>query len=337
MNEYDTALKALRAPLPSNPTMQALVRFATLAANGHNTQPWQFAVGESGFRIVPDFTRRTPIVDPDDHHLFCSLGCAAENLMIAAKANGHPSAFDFDEHTQNIHIDLTSAPSRDDPLYRAIPLRQSTRSIYDARDIAPAELKLLEAAAKIEGVSMQIITDVHKRETVMDYLIQANSAQMDNAAFVEELRNWIRFNPAQALAMRDGLYSKAAGSPVVPTWIGERMFGLFFKKASETKKYIAQIRSSSGIAIFIGDKADKTHWIKVGRSFQRFALQATVLGIRHAHLNQIVEIPDVRHAFANWLGARDPRPDLVVRFGRAPPMPMSLRRPTSAVILPPMQ
>jgi hypothetical protein len=25
----------------------------------------------------------TPAVDPDDHHLYASLGCAAENLVIA--------------------------------------------------------------------------------------------------------------------------------------------------------------------------------------------------------------------------------------------------------------
>jgi hypothetical protein len=27
--------------------------------------------------ILPDLSRRCPAVDPDDHHLFVSLGCAA--------------------------------------------------------------------------------------------------------------------------------------------------------------------------------------------------------------------------------------------------------------------
>jgi hypothetical protein len=44
-------------------------------------------------------------------------------------------------------------------------------------------------------------------------------------------------------------------------------------------------------------------------------------------------VPSVRSEFARWLGVPDARPDLVIRFGRAPAMPMSLRRPVSAVVV----
>jgi hypothetical protein len=84
--------------------------------------------------------------------------------------------------------------------------------------------------------------------------------------------------------------------------------------------------------VFIGDQADPSHWIRVGRSFERFALQATALGIRNAHINQPIEVPSVRPEFARWLGMPDVRPDLVVRFGRAPALPMSFRRPVEDVI-----
>ena len=112
------------------------------------------------------------------------------------------------------------------------------------------------------------------------------------------------------------------------------MFGLFYKKGAETKKYVDQMDTSAGVAVFVGDKEDKDHWIRVGRSFQRFALQATALGIRHSHVNQPVEVASVRSEFANWLGIGKARPDLVIRFGYAPTLPMSMRRPTEAVITP---
>ena len=35
-----------------------------------------------------DFSRRTPVVDPDDHHLFVSLGCATETLLQAGLGYG---------------------------------------------------------------------------------------------------------------------------------------------------------------------------------------------------------------------------------------------------------
>lgn len=194
-------------------------------------------------------------------------------------------------------------------------------------------LARLKAAAQVEGVSLIIITDTAKRETALNLLIQGDSQQIDDPAFVRELKHWIRFNAAQAIASGDGLFTGTTCNPRIPTWIGERFFGVVFKEDSENVKYAAQLRSSSGIAVFIGDKPDHEHWVKVGRSFQRFALQATALGIRHAHLNQLVEVPAVRTDFARWLGIGTARPDLCVRFGMAPAMPMSLRRPVADVVV----
>jgi hypothetical protein len=67
--------------------LRELVRYATLAASSHNTQPWKFAPRERSISIVPDLARRTPVVDPDDHHLYVSLGCAAENMVHAGRAD----------------------------------------------------------------------------------------------------------------------------------------------------------------------------------------------------------------------------------------------------------
>ncbi len=75
---YAEAENALRAPLAAQPSDRELIRYATLAPNSHNTQAWRFAAAPGEITIHPDFTRRTPVVDPDDHHLFVSLGCAAE-------------------------------------------------------------------------------------------------------------------------------------------------------------------------------------------------------------------------------------------------------------------
>jgi hypothetical protein len=196
-------------------------------------------------------------------------------------------------------------------------------------------LALLKAAARMEGVAVTLVTDAPRREAVLDFLVRGNGTQMDDPLFVRELHDWIRFNTGQALATDDGLFSRCSGNPTTPTWIGKRFFGMLFTKDAETKKYVDQMRSSAGIAVFIGDKADKDHWTRVGRSFQRFALQATVLGIRHAMVNQPIEVPGVRAEFARWLGIGDQRPDLVVRFGFAPPMPMSMRRPARSVIIAP--
>lgn len=334
MGAYESEVMRQRALLATNPALTDFVRMATLAANGHNTQPWRFGVEADKFTLLPDFTRRTVVVDPDDHHLFVSLGCAAENLVIATRAAGRSAEVEIQTDTETrIDVHLASGTAGDQTLYQAIPLRQSTRSVYDGAPISAADMGLLEKAAQQDGVSVLMFTEPADRDAIADFVVAGNSAQMDDPAFVAELKDWLRFTPDQALGTMDGLFAASSGNPVVPAWVAERMFGRFFAKDTENDKYRAQIRSSAGIAVFVGDLATPANWINVGRSFQRFALQATALGIRNAHINQPIEVPAVSPEFASWLGMPDVRPDLIVRFGRAPALPMSLRRPVDQVLI----
>ena len=77
MTDYDRSVAQMRAPLSAHPDIEHLVRFATLAPNGHNTQPWAFHVAADRIEISPDFARRTPVVDPDDHHIFVDRASGA--------------------------------------------------------------------------------------------------------------------------------------------------------------------------------------------------------------------------------------------------------------------
>lgn len=137
----------------------------------------------------------------------------------------------------------------------------------------------------------------------------------------------------QAIPLRQSTRSVYDGQPVAPDWIGATLFRSFFTKQAENQKYTDHIRSSAGIAVFVADHDDPKHWIKVGRGFECFALQATALGVRNAHLNMPVEVLSVRPEFASWLGLPGVRPNLVIRFGRAPALPMSLRRPVAKVLV----
>ena len=65
-----------------------MIEQAIKAPSGHNTQPWKFRLFSDHIDILPDFSRALPVVDPDHRELFVSLGCAAENLCIAATHKG---------------------------------------------------------------------------------------------------------------------------------------------------------------------------------------------------------------------------------------------------------
>ncbi len=150
---------------------------------------------------------------------------------------------------------------------------------------------------------------------------------------MKELKSWIRFNEADAVATGDGLFSRLTGNPTLPHWLGNILFSMVLSDKSDNDKQARQLRSSAGVAIFVGENADPANWFEVGRAYENFALTATELGVRTAFLNQPVEVPAVRMQFAQWLGLGSRRPDLVVRFGHGPQMPYSLRRPVADVIV----
>jgi hypothetical protein len=312
-----------------------LVRYATLAPSSHNTQCWKFSLDANGrsIGILPDLARRCPAVDPDDHHVFVSLGCATENLIQASLAHGYWGEARFDAAGDAVRVELEPTRAQATPLFTAIPLRQCTRGDYDGQALSSDELALLQRAGSSGTVRLLLLTERPAMEQALDHVVQGNTAQLSDAAFVKELKDWIRFNGADAVRMRDGLYSASSGNPNIPSWIGDLAFRWFLTAKGENDKYARQVRSSAGIAVFVGEAADKAHWVEVGRCYQRFALQATALGIRNAFLNQPVEVVALRQPFAAALGLSGQRPDLVVRFGRGSVLPRSLRRPVEAVLV----
>jgi nitroreductase len=335
MENYAARVAAARAQLSERPDLLDLVRYATLAANGHNTQPWRFRPAEGRIAIIPDFARRTSVVDPDDHHLFASLGCAAENLAIAVAARGRRGDLRFDlSGNGTVVFEFGAGPREHSVLFEAIPERQSTRAEYDGRAVATADLEALAAAGRIPGVDLILVSDRRQVERVLDLVVAGNTAQMADPAFVHELKRWLRFNPRQALETGDGLFSAASGNPTAPAWLGGLLFDLLFRATTENDKYARQLRSSAGVAIFVSERDDKDHWVRAGRACQRFALQATALGLRHAFVNQPVEVAALRPQLASLVGMSDRRPDMVMRFGHGPRLPFSPRRPVEAVLAP---
>lgn len=325
----------LREPLQATGASRDLIRYATLAPNGHNTQPWLFQEDSQAIAIRPDVSRRTPVVDPDDHHLYVSLGCAMENLEIAARTLGRPG--DVKVEGEGGAAFVFSGPSGSaDPavadLCKAIPLRQSTRSLYDGRPLASDILDTLAERTRADGVDVVLLSERSVLDRVRDLVIAGNDQQMADAGFVRELKQWLRFSPQAAMDRGDGLYAPASGNPPLPDWLGPLAFDLAFKPATEADKYARQMDSSAGVAVFSAKAEGPAGWIEVGRVCQRFCLMATVLGLKTAFVNQPVEVAGLRSEMAALAGLGNRRPDIVLRFGRGPTMPYSPRRPVESVL-----
>jgi hypothetical protein len=333
-HDFDRAATHQRATLDTNGRDDhKLIRCATLAASSHNTQPWRFRVAPDAITIMPDLSRRCPVVDPDDAHLYRSLGCATENLVQAAAAQGLAADARFDAAHDGVVIGLTpSAAALSTELYEAISARQSTRLAFDGTPIRTADLTKLELASIGPGVRCVLITDPAEVASISNLVAQGNIAQLTDSEFRRELLAWIRFNPTTAIRTGDGLAGRCTGNPSLPTWLGRLLAPVVVRAQPQAKRDTQYIRSSAGIAVFVAEHDDKPTWIETGRAYQRFALQAAALDIRTAFINQPIEVPSLRGRIERLLGLDGEHAQLAVRFGHGELAPYSLRRPIDEVI-----
>jgi hypothetical protein len=333
---YDQQMKQTWETLSNRPQpaeqMKELVRYATLAANGHNTQPWKFSIRENTIQIHPDPRCHLAVVDPNDREQWISLGCALENLLIGARASGYSTNVIYPDANEWIEVQLTPDTPQKDVLFDAIPLRQNTRSKYDGRPIHAADYAQIQNLPLEPGIEFSFADTREKIEMFLEYVNQGNLKQYADPAFIDELVSWIRFNKREALAHLDGLYSVCTGNPQVPRWFG-KLFMASTKPSQQADADAEKLRSSAGAVVIASQSDDRTGWVRTGQVYERLALKLTSVNVKSAFLNQPIEIEDVRAQFGQALGIGGAFPQLLIRYGYTDSLPRSLRKPVEQVML----
>ena len=164
-----------------------LIEQAVKAPSGHNTQPWTFRIKETGIDILPDFTKTLPVVDPDNRELFVSLGCATENLCVAAAHKGYETMVSIAENG-TIHIELTKQDSdTPSPLFPHISVRQTNRSVYDGNTIPVNDIVALGEKSDMEPcVGVHFFKNgTREFDAISEMVWEGNSIQMREKKYKE--------------------------------------------------------------------------------------------------------------------------------------------------------
>lgn len=333
------------APQPAPRLLLALVEAATLAPSSHNAQPWRFRLRGQTLNVYADLSRRLPVADPDDHELYISLGCAIENVVLAARA------FDYDARVSYATfsarkpassqvlaaiVDLVDArrDSGDVALFAAIERRQTTRCAYAELPIATRDLRALERSIGDCGGTTQVrfLQDESERRILEPLVTAATRQQFGDPAFRRELARWIRFSGRTASAP-DGMTAASLGVPGAPDWLGRFMLERVIGTERQARANVRLLRRTPLLAVCSTTRRDAQGWMELGRAFQRFALCATALDLRHSHLNMVCEVPSVRVSLKRLLGLPEgAEPLLAIRVGKGPTMPRTRRRQVPAVL-----
>jgi nitroreductase len=265
----------------------ALVRAAILAANAYNSQPWLFHVTASNIDVYADTRRNLGAFDPYLREMHFSLGCALENLMIAAPAEGYaasltllPGALAPPVEAPRALVASISFAKRNretHDLYHVIPHRHTNRNPYDAARPLPDDFTaaLISRAAE-DRVRLFLFTRDSDRKSIADVIMNASAEFGSDRNVQLGTQPWIRTTPAQMHNLRDGvLVNPKQSAPASleayrDLMLTGRLFGL----------------------IAVRDRYDRPDTLRAGRVWQRAHLLATSRGIAARPANGAVELID---------------------------------------------
>jgi hypothetical protein len=293
----------------SNDGSLELVRAAILAASPHNTQPWLFKVTNSSIELYIDTQRNVGALDPYLREEHIGMGCALENLMLAAAANGYAATVTLvpgklgpipaDPKPELVaRVDLATGNREDSELYDAIPRRHTNRGAYlPQKPVPPQFLDTLSRLASDEpDVKIFLFTADADRKKIVEISSAANSEIYSDPEVVRGSDQWIRINWSEVQKYRDGLSIDVFGLPPIATGIAKMMPLWMLKWAGSRgakNGYSELMLSAPLIAIIaVHDRYDREHCLCAGRIWQRAHLLATARGLAGRPCNEAVEMID---------------------------------------------
>ena len=310
------------------------VEQACLAPSIHNTQPWQFAWNGKQLLLYADTSRGLTATDPDGRELVMSCGAALLNLRFALRKMG------FEAH-------VTVLPDRQDPrlLARVVPsesvpatvderrafaamLRRHThRGGFDDEPLSSSLMVGMQRAAELEGAELVYLSDPGQRRHVLTLARAAERAMVNDLDTQSEIEAW---TPAPGSGRRDG---------VPPTAYALRPFNQvddlpqrdFDQNRGEGMEAAVE-RAPGVIGVLVTPTDLQEDWLRAGQAMERLLIVAAERGAFAAIHSQLTEVAHLRSELQRELLVAG-HPQLLLRFGYAPDVHRTPRRPVDDVLV----
>lgn len=267
----------------------SLVRAAILSANAYNSQPWLFRLTASRIEIYADLKRNLGAFDPYLREMYFSLGCALENLLIAAAAEGYQASAKLEPGSLlQVHaltkpalvssIKLKQGKAARSELYAVIPHRHTNREPFDAgRPVPAAFVGELETSVHDQpSVRMFTFTGKEEINKIVEVVASASGKFLGDAEVRRGVQPWIRTTSAQIQQFRDGALIDARAS-----------------RNGTLEAYASLMRTGRLFGIIaVRDRYNRAQTLCAGRIWQRAHLLATARGLAARPANGTVELID---------------------------------------------
>jgi hypothetical protein len=279
-----------------------LVRAAILGASPHNTQPWLFRVREASVDVWADTRRHIGTIDPYLREMYVGVGCALENLLIAAAREGYAAVLTLMPNAADpahaAHVALTPAAPAESALYAAIPRRHTNRGPYDTARAVPGETlsAMAQLGPDLPDVKVLWFDRGPDRKRIGDAIVSATEAIIADRQQSQDSARWFRASWQDLQRHRDGITLDAQGLPPVVNALAKMLPAVSPERADAAWLEATRDRHVATAAAFgilaVPDTRDAQMRLRGGRMWQRMHLWATTRGLAMQPLNQLAERAD---------------------------------------------
>jgi hypothetical protein len=291
--------------------------YAILSPSPSNMQPWKvdLRIADDLIRLYIDEERLLPESDPYARETGMAMGGFIESLAIAANEQGYRADISYfpEGSLQNDH--LGKRPIADirfveddsvdlDPLFGYLLERRTNRQFYLGTPLKAEHQQALECAM-VNRVHVDFVTKKHDVDEIKLVTAKAVGIEMTNPSTMKESVGSTRIGAGSIDDSRDG----KALNGIAIWWLkktgrlsesnastpGSWGYNAIF--ASETSHLLA----TPGFALFESGGNSREGQLEIGRSYLRFNLLATSLG---------VSVHPVNHALADYDAMAETRKEL---------------------------
>ena len=307
--------------------LRFLVRYAALAPSTRNTQPWQFRVTDDEVEVFLDLSRWQRVADPDQRELHISIGCALENLSIAAAHFGYRSAVDCMASCQ--HPTLVARirfvpngvprPAVGDPRFEAITRRHTNHGTYDGRPLSALDREALAGITVDPGLRVDWIEDEHGRRALDDLVMRADALLFSRPDYRHELGQVIG--------------SGAFGTPWLLATLGRFAVSHLLPSGLVSELDHRALTSAPVLGIISAHADSREAQMRVGQVLERLYLEATIRDVSLQPVSQLLETDETKGDLAALLPEPTWQPLQPFRVGYAKePRTHTPRRPLEDVL-----
>ncbi|MBI5294488.1 MAG: twin-arginine translocation signal domain-containing protein [Chloroflexi bacterium] len=285
----------------ANSPTERIVAAGILASNPHNSQPWLFRITDASIDLFAVPERQIGVIDPFRREMYIGLGCAVENMRLAAEAEGFKANIRLmpDPRTEShaANISLASASPATSPLYEAIPQRHTNRAAYDTtRAVAEEIFSGIDSLVTESAVRLFWFKDESALAQFGQIAITAAEALIADEQQSLDSHAWWRQDWDQVQESADGITLDAQG---LGSFIsGMAKFLPDLSRQSNDESFFKNVRdimvptaAAFGI-LAVPDGMNNTQRLQCGQVWQRIHLWGTTQGLAMQPLNQMTERAD---------------------------------------------